>query len=88
MVFLSRFTLTPEDVEAITSREVPVGKRFFNAMNKAERIRNDCRVLMAGEEGPTKAGYAGFFSLIHIQVREGLPSPYKIRHYEYNVWIS
>ncbi|PSR77610.1 hypothetical protein PHLCEN_2v7800 [Hermanssonia centrifuga] len=56
MVFLSRFTLTPEDVEAITSREVPVGKRFFNAMNKAERIRNDCRVLMAGEEGPTKAG--------------------------------
>jgi hypothetical protein len=25
-------------------------------MDKTERIREDCRVLMAGEEGPTKAG--------------------------------
>ncbi|KAI0345229.1 oligomeric complex COG6 [Trametopsis cervina] len=55
-VFLDRFTLTPDEVESITSREIPVGKRFFAAMNKAERIRDDCRVLMAGEEGPTKAG--------------------------------
>ena len=44
-------------MEAITSREIPVGKRFFSAMDKAERIRNDCRVLMAGEDGPTRAGY-------------------------------
>jgi conserved oligomeric Golgi complex subunit 6 len=54
--FLARFTLTSEEVEAITSREIPVGKRFFTAMDKAERIRNDCRVLMAGEDGPTKLG--------------------------------
>ena len=55
-VFLARFTLTPDEVEAIISREVPIGQRFFDAMTKAERIRNDCRVLMAGEDGPTKAG--------------------------------
>ncbi|KAI0077115.1 oligomeric complex COG6 [Panus rudis PR-1116 ss-1] len=55
-LFLSRFTLAPEESEAITSRDVPVGPRFFAAMDKAERIREDCRLLMAGEEGPTKAG--------------------------------
>ncbi|KAI0093990.1 oligomeric complex COG6 [Irpex rosettiformis] len=54
--FLERFTLTSEEIEAIVSREVPVNKRFFKAMDKAERIRDDCRVLMAGEDGPTKAG--------------------------------
>ncbi|THH31107.1 hypothetical protein EUX98_g3063 [Antrodiella citrinella] len=55
-LFLDRFTLTPEEAEAITSREVPVAKRFFSAMSKAERIREDCRVLMAGEDGPAQAG--------------------------------
>ncbi|KAH8107098.1 oligomeric complex COG6 [Cristinia sonorae] len=55
-LFLNRFTLTSEEAEAITSRDVPVSKRFFSAMSKAERIREDCRVLMAGEEGPTQAG--------------------------------
>ncbi|KAI0705883.1 oligomeric complex COG6 [Cytidiella melzeri] len=54
--FLDRFTLTSEEIEAILSREIPVGKQFFKAMDKAERIRNECRVLMAGEDGPTKAG--------------------------------
>lgn len=55
--FLQRFTLGPRDVEAITSRDVPVNKRFFAAMDKAERIRDDCRVLMSGDDGPTRAGY-------------------------------
>ncbi|KAI3612712.1 conserved oligomeric golgi complex subunit 6 [Moniliophthora roreri] len=55
-LFLSRFTLTEDEVEAITSRDVAVGKRFFMAMDKTEKVRDDCRVLMAGEEGPTKAG--------------------------------
>ncbi|KAJ8590471.1 oligomeric complex COG6 [Rhizopogon salebrosus TDB-379] len=55
-LFLNRFTLSNEETEAITSRDASVGPRFFEAMNKAERIRNDCRVLMAGEDGPTKAG--------------------------------
>lgn len=56
MLFLNRFTLNDEEAEAITSRDVPIGPRFFEAMNKTERIRNDCRVLMSGEDGPTKAG--------------------------------
>ncbi|EFI26934.1 hypothetical protein CC1G_15335 [Coprinopsis cinerea okayama7 len=56
-LFLSRFTLSEQEAEAITSRDVPVSQRFFDAMDKTERIREDCRVLMAGEDGaPTKAG--------------------------------
>ena len=56
-LFLDRFTLSQDEVEAIISREVPIGKRFFAAMNKAESIQLDCRVLMSGETGSTKAGY-------------------------------
>ncbi|PPQ84070.1 hypothetical protein CVT26_013151, partial [Gymnopilus dilepis] len=55
-LFLDRFTLNESEVEALTSREVPVGPRFFQAMDKTARIREDCRVLMAGEDGSTKAG--------------------------------
>ncbi|OBZ65679.1 Conserved oligomeric Golgi complex subunit 6, partial [Grifola frondosa] len=55
-VFLARFTLNDDEKESITSRDVPVGKQFFDAMDKAQRIRDDCRVLMVGEDGETKAG--------------------------------
>ncbi|KAF9042684.1 oligomeric complex COG6 [Rhodocollybia butyracea] len=55
-LFLKRFTLSEEETEALTSRDVPVGKRFFQAMDKTEQIREDCQVLMAGEDGPTQAG--------------------------------
>ena len=55
-LFLSRFTLSAEEKEAIASRDVPVGSRFFAAMDKATKIRDDCRVLMTGDEGDTKAG--------------------------------
>ncbi|KAF8889933.1 oligomeric Golgi complex subunit 6 [Infundibulicybe gibba] len=55
-LFLSRFTLSNDEVEALTSRDVPLGKRFFQAMDKTERIRHDCRLLMAGEDGPTQSG--------------------------------
>ncbi|KAI6164060.1 oligomeric complex COG6 [Pisolithus thermaeus] len=55
-LFLDRFTLTDAEIDALTSRDVPVGARFFLAMDKTARIRVDCRVLMSGEDGPTKAG--------------------------------
>ncbi|QRV75275.1 Conserved oligomeric complex COG6 [Ceratobasidium sp. AG-Ba] len=55
-LFLERFTLSSTEAEAITSRDVPVGKRMFDAMDKLERIREDCRVLMSGEGGENKAG--------------------------------
>ncbi|KAG9308405.1 oligomeric complex COG6 [Chiua virens] len=56
LLFLDHFTLNDDEVEAITSRELSLGSPFFSALNKTERIRADCRVLMSGEEGPTKAG--------------------------------
>ena len=65
-LFLDRFTLTPDEVETIRSREIPVGTQFFAAMDKAERIRDDCRVLMSGEEGPTKAGCVSALYCIHV----------------------
>ncbi|KAA1469161.1 oligomeric complex COG6 [Dentipellis sp. KUC8613] len=55
-LFLERFTLDENEIEALTSGEVPVGSRFFAAMDKTQRIREDCRVLMAGEEKPSQAG--------------------------------
>ena len=55
-LFLQRFTLTKEEAEAIAERDVPVGERFFTAMDRSERIRDDCRLLMAGEDGPTQTG--------------------------------
>ncbi|KAF7966770.1 hypothetical protein HWV62_37065 [Athelia sp. TMB] len=55
-LFLARFTLDDEEVEAMTSRDVPIGPRFFAAVDKTQKIRNDCRVLMSGEDGPTQAG--------------------------------
>ncbi|EPQ57850.1 oligomeric complex COG6 [Gloeophyllum trabeum ATCC 11539] len=54
-LFLSRFTLSSEEVTALTSRDVPPGKLFFTSMDKATKVREDCRVLM-GVDGPTKAG--------------------------------
>jgi hypothetical protein len=71
LLFLDRFTLSDEETEAMTSRDVPVGSRFFKAMNNTERIREDCRVLMSGEDGPTKAGYAHF--VITCSVLETCP---------------
>ena len=34
----------------LMSRDIPNGQRFFNAMDKTERIRGDCRVLMPARE--------------------------------------
>ncbi|KAE9384073.1 hypothetical protein BT96DRAFT_950821 [Gymnopus androsaceus JB14] len=66
-LFLARFTLSEEETEALTSRNVPVGKRFFQAMDKMEQIREDCCVLMAGEDGPMKAGLDATPSLKLVQ---------------------
>jgi Conserved oligomeric complex COG6 len=56
-LFLARFTLSPNEAEALSSPEIPVGPRFFAAMDRAQAIRDDCRVLMAGEDSPSKAGF-------------------------------
>lgn len=56
-LFLARFTLSEQEIEIVKSRDTPIGLRFFQTMDKTEKIRDDCRVLMAGEDGPTQAGY-------------------------------
>ena len=55
-LFLSRFTLTDQETDILTSRDVLVGRHFYDTMDKTERIRQDCQILMAGEDGPTQVG--------------------------------
>ncbi|KAI6010266.1 oligomeric complex COG6-domain-containing protein [Pisolithus marmoratus] len=53
-LFLDRFSLTDHEIEALTSRDVPVGARFFLAMDKTARLH--AYSFISGEGGPTKAG--------------------------------
>jgi hypothetical protein len=62
-LFLERFTLSPNEAEALSSPEIPVGPKFFAAMDRAQAIRDDCQVLMAGEESPSKAGFVSCLSI-------------------------
>jgi conserved oligomeric Golgi complex subunit 6 len=55
-LFLARFTLSDDETHALSSSDIPVGPTFFAAMDRAQAIREDCRVLMAGEDSPSKAG--------------------------------
>ncbi|GAA99503.1 uncharacterized protein L969DRAFT_93961 [Mixia osmundae IAM 14324] len=50
-VFTARFTLDDDELRLLNSREVNVGPSLFAVMDKVERIRQDCRVLMGGESG-------------------------------------
>ena len=59
-LFLSRFTLSDDETNTLSSPDVPVGHTFFAAMDRAQAIREDCRVLMAGEDSPSKAGCVFF----------------------------
>ena len=60
-LFLARFTLSAEETNALSSPEVPVGPTFFAAVDRAQAIRDDCQVLMAGEDSPSRAGFVFFF---------------------------
>ncbi|KIJ51335.1 hypothetical protein M422DRAFT_26752 [Sphaerobolus stellatus SS14] len=55
-IFLSQFTLTEAETDAITSRDVPVGKRMFEAIDRTQKIRDSCQVLLTGEGASTNAG--------------------------------
>ena len=57
-LFLNKFTLTEEEAGTIKSGNAPIDTRFFQIMDKTNKIRDDCRVLMAGEDGPTQSGCA------------------------------
>lgn len=62
-LFLARFTLSADEADAFYSPEISVGPTFFAAMDRAQAIREDCRVLMAGEDSPSKAGRVHFLHL-------------------------
>ena len=74
-LFLARFTLSADEVDAFYSPDIPVGPTFFAAMDRAQAIREDCRVLMAGEDSPSKAGRVHFSVL--ISVLTCLPTSYE-----------
>lgn len=78
-IFLSRFTLTEAEVESIMSHDVPVGKQLFSTMDRAEKIRSDCQILLSGDDGTgTKAGLVANF-LAHIGAHSRfLCTPYRI----------
>ncbi|KAI5122053.1 hypothetical protein M0805_006037 [Coniferiporia weirii] len=54
--FLAHFVLTQEEAEALQSRDIQIDAQFFRTMRNAERIIANARVLMNGEDGPTRAG--------------------------------
>jgi conserved oligomeric Golgi complex subunit 6 len=57
-LFLSRFTLTPLEVAALTSREVPVGPDLFAAMSRVIDIRRDCQSVFAfSDEDSARVGH-------------------------------
>lgn len=64
--FLAHFTLTTEESEALQSRDMRIDTQFLQIMCKAEAIREDCRVLMTGEDGPSHIGYVISFLIFTI----------------------
>ncbi len=54
--FINRFSLTEDEINTLQSRDIRVDSNFFKTMRKADRIIQDARVLMSGDDGPTKAG--------------------------------
>jgi conserved oligomeric Golgi complex subunit 6 len=58
---LARFTLSADDVDALSSPEIPVGPTFFATMDRAQAIRDGYQVLMAGKDSPSRAGFVSSF---------------------------
>ncbi|KAJ1038338.1 hypothetical protein NDA10_001000 [Ustilago hordei] len=49
-LFLDRFTLSEAERASIYSRQVRVGNHLFAAMDKLQRIRSECQILLQGSE--------------------------------------
>lgn len=54
-IFLAEFTLTEEQTEIMTSRDIPVGRQMFETIDHVENIRERCQMLLS-EESSTNAG--------------------------------
>lgn len=59
-LFLTRFTLSETELSALTSRDIVVGQPVFDALDRVEAIRRDCRALLGGEQEKMQAGYVDF----------------------------
>ncbi|WVQ77320.1 hypothetical protein IAR50_007004 [Cryptococcus sp. DSM 104548] len=55
-LFLARFTLSEHEQAALSSRDINIGQTLFDALDHVEKIREDCTVLLGGEEGKAQAG--------------------------------
>lgn len=55
-LFLARFTLSSEEEQALTSRELDIGPELFAALDRVEAIRRDSQALLGGEESRMQAG--------------------------------
>ncbi|PWN39100.1 oligomeric complex COG6 [Ceraceosorus guamensis] len=55
-LFLQRFTLSADETNSIYSRDMPVGAELFRTMDRIEKIRSDCQVLLVGREVGEKGG--------------------------------
>ena len=75
-VFLRRFTLSDREIRAMTSRESPVNRELFDAIERTERIRDDCRVLMSGDAAEeAKAGWVASSSAAVSRTPSFLAAP-------------
>ena len=54
-MFLARFTLDESEIEALTSRDIPIGQQFFDAMDETKRIREDWHYRVTLTDTPTNA---------------------------------
>ncbi|CCA71103.1 hypothetical protein PIIN_05038 [Serendipita indica DSM 11827] len=54
--FLSRFTLTEEEEEIISSADFKVGPKLFAVIDRCEKIKSDCFTLSTIEDGETRVG--------------------------------
>jgi hypothetical protein len=57
--FLEKFTLTESEIQALTSQEVQVSWKIFEAMDHCEQIRSDCAILLTGDSESPKSETAG-----------------------------
>ncbi|WVO14670.1 hypothetical protein L204_102307 [Cryptococcus depauperatus] len=86
-LFLSRFTLSQAESDALMSREVSIDQTIFDALDHVEKIRIDCEVLLGGEEGKTQAGLDIMASTSN-QLESGFNKIHKWCQFEFRQFIK
>lgn len=55
-LFLHRFTLSPAEEAALNASALDLNQGLFDALDRVEAIRHDCRALLGGDETRMQAG--------------------------------